>query len=317
MALTLRRQTRREMLSGISKLASATLLSRPLLFGSSQAVTGRYDPKLSVQNYIWIQQLDSEKKTLAEGVDEVLSSFHQAGYRRVELGSGFFTPELRDRTLALLETYKLVPETLFPNTTMHEATAAEKSVNDALELARLLKPHGTRVIIINPSPKPDKAPKTDEELNIQAGYVSQLGDELHQLGMKLALHHHTPELADNQREWRHLMKHTAPNRVYCCIDVHWAYRGGQDVMTFIRAAGDRLLVLHLRNSKQGVWMEDFSPGDVNYEQVANYLHAIKFNGYLVVELAYEKGTQMTRSLTEDLSLSRLYTEKVFGLPSSA
>jgi hypothetical protein len=36
-----------------------------------------------------------------------------------------------------------------------------------------------------------------------------------------------------------------------------------------------------------------------------------------VELAYEKGTQVTRPLTEDLSLSRLYTVKVFGLPASA
>jgi inosose dehydratase len=317
MATNLMRPTRRQMLSGMSMLAAATVFGRPSIFGFSEAVTARYDPKLSAQNYIWIQQLDSEKKTVAEGVDEALSSFHQAGYRRVELGTSFFTPELRDRTLALLDTYKLVPETFFPNTTMHEAIAAEKSVNDALELARLLQPHGTRVIIINPSPKPDKAPKTDDELNIQARYVSQLGDELHQLGMKLALHHHTPELADNQREWRHLMTHTAPNRVYCCVDVHWAYRGGQDVMTFLRAAGNRLLDLHLRNSKQGVWMEDFGPGDIHYEEVANYLRAIKFNGYLVVELAYEKGTQRTRSLTEDLSLSRLYTEKVFGLPASA
>jgi sugar phosphate isomerase/epimerase len=113
------------------------------------------------------------------------------------------------------------------------------------------------------------------------------------------------------------MKHTTPNRVYCCVDVEWAYRGGQDEMTFIRAAAERLLVLHLRNSKQGVWMEDFGPGDIDYEQIANYLHAIRFNGYLVVELAYEKSTQVTRSLTEDLSQSRLYTEKVFALSASA
>jgi sugar phosphate isomerase/epimerase len=187
---------------------------------------------------------------------------------------------LRDKTLALLDKYKLVPETFFPNSTMHEAAAAEKSVNDALELARLLKPHGTRVIIVNPIPKPNNAPKTDEELNTQARYVAQLGDELYKLGMKLALHHHTPELINNQREWRHFMQHTNPNRVYCCVDVHWAYRGGQDVMTFLHAAGDRLLV-----------------------------------GYLVVELAYETGSEATRSLTEDLRLSRLYTEKTFGLPA--
>jgi inosose dehydratase len=305
------------MLSGISKLAGATLLSRRLLLGGNEASAAHYAPKLSVEVYIWIQHLASEKKTLAEGVDEVLASFHGAGYRRVELNQDFFKPELRETTLALLAKYNLAPETIYAGTTMHEAAAAEKSVKEVVELARLLKPHGTRVIVTNPSPKPGQARKTDEELETQAKYVDQLGAELYQQGMKLALHHHTPELVDNAREWRHLLQHTNPRRVYCCVDVHWAYRGGQEVMTFLRETGDRLVELHLRNSKQGVWMEDFGPGDINYKKVADYLRGIGFKGYLVVELAYEKDTQITRSLDEDLRLSRQYTEKVFALPASA
>jgi inosose dehydratase len=305
------------MLSGMSKLAGATLLNRRLLLGSSEASAAHYAPKLSVEIYIWIQHLASEKKTLAEGVDEVLASFHGAGYRRVELNQDFFKPELRERTFALLAKYNLAPETIYAGTTMHEAAAAEKSVKEVVEVARLLKPHGTRVIVTNPSPKPGQARKTDEELDTQAKYVDQLGAELHQQGMKLALHHHTPELVDNAREWRHLLQHTNPRRVYCCVDVHWAYRGGQEVMTFIRETGHRLVELHLRNSKQGVWTEDFGPGDIDYQKVADYLRGISFKGYLVVELAYEKDTQIIRSLDEDLRLSRQYAEKIFALPASA
>jgi hypothetical protein len=51
---------------------------------------------------------------------------------------------------------------------------------------------------------------------------------------------------------------------------------------------------------------------VDYQQFADYLRGISFNGYLVLELAYEKNTQITRSLDESLRLSR-HTEKVFGL----
>jgi inosose dehydratase len=305
------------MLSGMAKLASATLLARGLLLEGNEASAAHYAPKLSVEIYIWIQHLASEKKTLAEGVDEVLASFHGAGYRRVELNQDFFKPELRERTFALLAKYNLAPETVYAGTTMHEAAAAQKSVQVVVELARLLKAHGTRDIITNPSPKPGQAPKTEEELDTQAKYVDQLGAELHQQGMKLALHHHTPELVDHAREWRHLLQHTDPRRVYCCVDVHWAYRGGQEVMSFIRETGRRLVELHLRNSKQGVWAEDFGPGDIDYQKVADYLRGISFNGYLVVELAYEKNTQITRSLDEDLRLSRLYTDKTFGLPASA
>ena len=295
------------------KLAGATLLSQRLLLGGNDARAAGYAPKLSVEIYIWIQQLATEKKTLAEGVDEVLASFHGAGYRQVELNQDFFKPELRERTFNLLAKYHLSPETIYAGTTMHEPAAAQKSVNEVAELARLLKPQGTRVIVTNPSPKPGQTRKTDEELDTQTKYVDQLGAELHQQGMKLALHHHTPELVDNAREWRHLLQHTNPRRVYCCVDVHWAYRGGQEVMAFIRETGYRLVELHLRNSKQGVWMEDFGPGDIDYQKVADYLRGISFKGYLVVELAYEKGTQITRSLDEDLRLSRQYAEKTFGL----
>jgi inosose dehydratase len=305
------------MLSGMAKLGAAALFSRRLLLGGNEASTARYAPKLSVEIYIWIQRLQSEKKTLAEGVDEVLASFHGAGYRRVELNQDFFQPELRERTLSLLAKYDLAPETLYAATTMHETAAAEKSVQEVTELARLLKAQGTRVIVTNPSPKPGQAPKTEEELDTQAKFVNQLAAQLHQQGIKLALHHHTPELVDHAREWRHLLRHTNRHRVFCCVDVHWAYRGGQEVMSFLRETGDRLVELHLRNSKHGVWAEDFGPGDIDYQKVADYLRAISFKGYLVVELAYEKGTQVTRPLDDDLRLSRLYTEKLFGLPPSA
>jgi sugar phosphate isomerase/epimerase len=84
-------------------------------------------------------------------------------------------------------------------------------------------------------------------------------------------------------------------------------------MAFLREVGDRLESVHLRNSKGSVWMEDFADGDLDYRRVADYLRSRSYQGILVVELAYEKGTAVTRSLEENLRLSRLYTEKVFGL----
>jgi sugar phosphate isomerase/epimerase len=60
-------------------------------------------------------------------------------------------------------------------------------------------------------------------------------------------------------------------------------------------------------------MEDLADGDVDYHEIADYLKQIGYSGYLVVELAYEKGTKVTRPLEEDLRLSRLYAEQVFKL----
>ena len=63
--------------------------------------------------------------------------------------------------------------------------------------------------------------------------------------------------------------------------------------------------------RNGVWMEDFGDGDVDYRQVVASLKEIGYQGYVVVERAYEKGTNPTRPLEENLRRSRLYAEKVF------
>lgn len=275
--------------------------------------SGRYAPKLSVEGYIWTQYFGRQKETVAAGEEEALKDTHQAGYQRIELSDPFFKPAVRNQTRDLLAKYQLRPESVYAGTTLHEQTAAEASIHDVLELADFLKPLGTRVIVTNPSPKAKGERKTDAELATQAANINRLGTALHQLGIRLLLHHHTPELADNAREWWYELAHTDARLAGCCVDVHWAYRGGQDVMPFLRRVGNRVEDLHLRNSQHGIWMEDFGPGDVDYSQVAAFLRSINYDGLLVVELAYEKATVITRPLEEDLRRSRIYTEKVFGL----
>ncbi|MGO8790394.1 MAG: sugar phosphate isomerase/epimerase family protein [Terriglobia bacterium] len=308
--------TRREMLGKAAKLAGAALIAPGMIQGKTEKTAVGYAPKLSVEGYIWIQYFASQKVTLAEGEEEALRETHQAGYTRVELSAEFFTLEVRRHTHELLEKFQLRPESVYAGTTLHEAPAAERSIRSVLELAAYLKPLGTRVIITNPSPKPNQERKSDEELKIQAHYINELGSALRRHGIRLLLHHHTPELREQAREWWYELEHTNPKLAGCCVDVHWAYRGGQEVMPFLQRVGTRVESLHLRNSEHGVWMEDFGPGDVDYAPVAAYLHQINYQGFLVVELAYEKNTVMNRGLEDDLRRSRLYTEKIFGLASS-
>lgn len=306
---SLRTFSRREMLGRVAALGGAAFASR---LGGARAAAG-YHPVLSVQAYIWIQHFEKWKKSLAEGAEEMLATFQRAGYRNVDLNDAFFAPPLRAQTLDLLRKNGLAMPTFYANSVMHEARLAEHSIKTILELAEATKSAGVRGIVTNPSPKPNPGRKSDGELAVQARNLNLLGAELQKLGVRLMVHHHTPELVENAREWRHQLANTDPRLVGCCVDLHWAYRGGQEPMAFLREAGPRLESLHLRNSKGGVWMEDFRDGDVNYHAVADYLKETGYQGYLVVELAYENGTTVTRSLEEDLKLSRIYTERTFGL----
>jgi sugar phosphate isomerase/epimerase len=123
-------------------------------------------------------------------------------------------------------------------------------------------------------------------------------------------HQHAPEMANNAREWRHLLANTDPE-VKVCLDVHWIYRGGQDVMTILKEAAPRLAALHLRNSKDGIWLEELADGDVDYRQVAAYLKDYGFNGYLVVELAWDPKTRITAPLESNIRRSLNYAEDIF------
>ena len=236
----------------------------------------------------------------------------RAGYRRIELMSSCYRPEVREKTLAAMKQTGIEVPIVYHGGPMHQDQDAEKTIAEALALADLVRAAGTRFINLNPSPKLKRERKTDEELSVQARYVNQLGSELKKRGMRLLLHHHDPEMAENAREWRHLLRNTGPTLASLCLDLHWVLRGGQDVMGLLREGGSRLGGLHLRNSKQNVWTEALGEGDLDYAQVAAYLREIKFAGYLLVELAYEKATVITRPLEEDLRLSRLYAEKTFG-----
>jgi inosose dehydratase len=311
MAILSKNPTRREALARLAALAGGAWLGDGGLAKTALSSPGGYGPLLSVQIYVWTQHFFAQKQTLAAGVEEALAAMRRAGYRRVELTAEFFMPDVRAKTLAALKSAGLEMPTVYVNATLYEARAAEKSIADALALADTVKAIGTQWILTNPSPKRER--KTDDELHIQADYLNKLGAELEKHGLRLMVHHHTPELAENAREWRHQLQHTDPKLVSCCVDVDWAVRGKQEPLAFLREVGQRLASLHLRNSRGGVWTEDFGEGDIDYTEVAAYLREISYAGYLVVELAYEKATQITRSLEEDLRLSRLYAEKVFGL----
>ena len=294
--------SRRQWLAGLAAAAGVPLEARQ-----------EYNPQLSVEFYVWLQELERQKKSLADGAAEALLATARAGYHRVELSDGFYAGAVRAKTIAALKETGLAAPSVYSGGAFHETALADSSIARMLELAAVVQPLGTRMLVTNPDPKPERQAKTDRELGVQAEALNRLGAALNERGMTLLIHHHSPEMADNAREWRHILKNTDPRYCSLCIDTHWAWRGKQDPLELIREAGRRVASLHLRNSKQGVWTEEFGDGDIDYRPIAQYLHQFGFTGLLVVELAYENGTRTTRSLEQNLNVSRRYAEKIFGV----
>jgi inosose dehydratase len=290
--------TRRDALLAFS--ATPLLLAR-----------GKAEPGLCVEGYIFEQYAQRTNRRLPDVVEEVFKFVRKAGYHQVELGPNFFAGLLRERTPALLRAHGLNMPSVYVGGALHEGLAAEQTVQHASEIASLCAPFGCTAVVTNPDPKRNDEAKTEAELQVEADALNRMAKRLAAQQMELRVHHHTPQLENNAREWRYLLEHTDPALVHVCVDVDWAYEGGFDPVAFLRECGNRVGELHIRSARNKIWLEDVEDSDIDYSAVAAYLREQHLQPELVVELAYRPQTAVSRHLEEDLRLSRLYVERVF------
>ncbi|MGA8028605.1 MAG: TIM barrel protein [Bryobacteraceae bacterium] len=286
-----------------------------LLMGSAGVLLAATNEasRLSVEAYIFQQYASRQGKPLAAVLDEVFAMARNAGFTNIELNQEFFTPALRDRTLALVRSNHLRMPSVYVGGAMHEKTQADQTIQRALEIAGICKPFGCIGVVHNPDPKPAHAEKSDEELTIQAESLNRMGRALARNGFQLRVHHHTPELVDNAREWRQILRNTDGQYVSLCEDLDWSHQGGFDPLAMLKEEGARVTEIHVRSSKDKLWLESLQDGDIDYSRVAAFLNKTGWRPLIVVELAYREDTVVTRPLGEDLRLSRIYAERVFGV----
>ncbi len=301
-----------------TRLTQLTRRNWMLLAAATPACTGLAFAKpkptrIACQCYIFEQDYGARKQKTIEHVDEILSTVVAAGFRAVELTSTYFPPDKVEQSLSLLDKHGLALPIAYIGGPMHDDRWHQTHATVLAYADRLIQHPGLEAISFNCDPKPKNEPKTDAELATEAAALDQLGGDLKRKGLRLLVHAHAPEMAENAREWRHFFHHTSADNVGICLDTHWVFRGGENVMDILREAGTRIGDVHLRNSASKIWMEELGDGDVDYKAVAAELKHQHYKGWLTVELAWDPTTPHTRPLVEDLKRSRIYTERVFGV----
>jgi inosose dehydratase len=258
--------------------------------------------------YGWGQYAERDKKKLDVG--EVISALRDTGYDYLESNLNVAQPEENAKFAEQLRAKGLQPVSLYTGARVHEAAQAGAVVARILAAAKDCKQAGFQVISCNADPIGRE--KTDEELKTQAAALSELGEGLNALGLKLGMHHHMPEMANHAREYHYNFDHAKPDIVGFCYDVHWVWKGGVMPPDALKQYGDRVVTWHLRQSREGIWWEDLDTGDVDYVAVAEYVKAHNLPRRFTVELAIEGGTKITRSVVENHRRSREFVKRVFG-----
>jgi len=85
--------------------------------------------------------------------------------------------------------------------------------------------------------------------------------------------------------------------------VHWCWRGGADPHVIYQEYADRVVGLHVRQSVDAIWTEALGDGDLDYAPMLKDLEARGFARPVVVEIAFEEATRITRSIAENNRLS--------------
>jgi inosose dehydratase len=294
--------TRREFLRVAASAAAASLAAGSASAAGEETLFGS-------QLYGWGQYYDREGKRLEDNLDEVFSALRDAGYDYAEGSVDSAHPENNAGFAEKLRSKGLRPVSLYTGGGFHH-DRAEETVEALVRAGAACAKAGFSVIVCNTDPI--GRDKTDAELMTQAKALAHLGAELKTLGLRLGVHHHTPELRNNAHEYHHNFAMTEAGTVDFCIDTHWMYRGGVVPMDALRQYGGRVVSWHLRQSRDKIWWEDLDTGDIDYAEIAAFARARKLPRRFSVELALEGGTKITRGGVENHRRSLEFARRVFA-----
>ncbi len=271
---------------------------------------------VSCNQYSWITFYKREGRDWLDDLDQNLAALAETGITAYE-------PAFTDagevvKLLPLLKKYQLTMPSVYVNSVLHKSEEAEKSIQGVIAIAKALKPADTKIIVTNPSPLGWGSPlnKSDSELIEQAKNMDRLGAALKAYGMTLAYHTHDVELRVAAREFHHMLQATRPENVSLCLDVHWVYRGSGDsqvaLFDIIKMYGKRIVELHIRQSKNGIWQEAFGDGDIDYTRLVKMLTDIKVRPHLVLEQCLEKQSPKTMDAIAAHKADLAAVNKIFG-----
>ncbi len=304
---------RRQFLAALSGITGASFLPDNTSLLANAAVAPLH---IACNSYTWNTFYGREKKEWMANPDASLSDFVAAGLTGYE--PSMTTAGDATKLAPYLKKYTLEMRSIYVNSSLHDPNEAPASIATALAIAEAAKPLGTRLVVTNPNPlKWGSADnKTDAQLTEQAKNLDQLGAELRKRGLTLAYHTHDPEFRAGAREFYHMMLNTDPKNVAFCLDSHWIYRGAGNsqvaLFDVVKLFGKRVVELHVRQSKDGIWQETLSDGDIDYRRLARELKTLKVRPHIVLEQCIEAKSPNTMGGVAAHKQDLVYAREVFA-----
>jgi sugar phosphate isomerase/epimerase len=79
---------------------------------------------------------------------------------------------------------------------------------------------------------------------------------------------------------------------------------GADCLELLSACDGRLGLLHVRDVRQGVWCQAIGEGELDLAEIGRQLQKSEYEGWVAVELWFDRATLVTRSIVQNARVSR-------------
>jgi inosose dehydratase len=298
-------------------LAGLSLIPATLLCGSAPAEAfspPAEEPHVAINQWSVsvLRQRDRSRPEITR--EQELAELAACGINGLE--PGLHSPEQVDAVASELAAHGLEMRSIYTGSDLVDPATTGREIERIVALAKRAQGAGTKIIVTNPQPLPNRQGKSDSQLEAQAAGLNTLGRELASLDVTLAYHNHDVELDHAAREFHHMMLATRPECLSLCLDAHWVYRGAghSSVALFdiVSLYGQRVVELHLRQSQDNVWSEAFGAGDIDYRALWAALRKHGVSPLLVLEQGPEQDTPHTLEVSQIHQMSVRHAKEVFA-----
>lgn len=266
--------------------------------------------RVNVGAHLWVFAARQPGYDATPVLDQVFAEIGEAGVDGLELMSNILLHDgTVDRIKALSSCHRLPiigsswSANLWDRKTHAQALAEVRTVIGRVHAV------GGRTLGISVGDARRK--KTDAEFDAQADALRQIMKICAEYQVVPNLHNHVYEVRDGEHDLNGTLARVP--EIKLGPDLGWLFRAGVDPVDFIRRRGRQMVFAHLRNEKaDGKWPEDLTEGVIDYQAIGHALHAVRFRGDLMIELAHELTFQPTRPLGESFRLSREHVRRVMS-----
>lgn len=257
--------------------------------------------KIRICAHVWAYAAGQPNYDVYNILNKIFMDFREAGLEGIELmENSLLHSDSYEKVSRLSSKYDIPVIGSSFGANMYIKGERGRTIEDARKVITILEKLGGTNLGISTGDK-DGSTKTSEDLDTQAEVLLKIKGMCEANGIVMNLHNHIYEVKDNEYELKENIRRIPD--VKLGPDLNWLLRAGIDPFGFLLKYRERIAFMHVRDERQGRWVEFLGEGDFDLTEFRNVIDEIKFSGDMAIELAHEAGHKFVRSMGEDFKLS--------------